>query len=239
MTDQEPDNIIKFAPRISDKPPTSKWKPNHPPMFNIPPATKYLAGSMVAIYFLIWISGLFLLDGIENLVAYIGGFTSGSWTGAAPFFWWTPITPITSILLHGSWMHIGMNSMMLIAIGSGVEKWLGVKRYLALFVLSSFIALLTHMAFSPYSTMPVIGASGGVSGLFGAILLGMRSNENNVSSPLGSNMLPVIIAWVAISVLVGIIGSPDGSSVAWVAHIGGFIGGIGVASLMMKKKLRR
>ncbi len=230
MTDPDQKNILKFTPRVSDTPETKRIKP--PPMFNIPSATKYLTGGMIGLYALLWISGLFVTD-LGRFITGLGGFISGSWTGVAPFWWWTPFTPITSIFLHGSWMHIGMNALMLIAIGSGVEKWLGTKRFLIIFFCASWIALLTHFAFSPHSTSPIVGASGSISGLFGAILLGMRTDNSN--NPLGGNILPIIIIWIVISVLMGIMGSPDGSNVAWVAHIGGFLGGIGIAHLMLQK----
>ncbi len=232
MTDPDQNNVLKFTPRVSDKPEVKRIKP--PPMFNIPPATKYLTGVMIGLYFLLWISGLFVSD-LGQFITALGGFISGSWTGAAPFWWWTPITPLTSILLHGSWMHIGMNALMLVAIGSGVEKWLGPKRFLMIFFFSSWIALLTHFAFSPYSTSPIVGASGGISGLFAAILFGMRANQTG--GTLNSNMMPVIIIWIVISVIMGLMGSPDGSNIAWVAHIGGFLGGLGITHIILKKNL--
>lgn len=145
------------------------------------------------------------------------------------------MTPITSIFLHGSWMHVGVNALMLVAIGSGVEKWLGIKKFFFIYLGSSFIALLTHFAIEPYSAMPLVGASGGISGLFGSILIGMRSDITN-NGALNKNMMPVILIWVGISVLMGIMGSPDGGSIAWIAHIGGFLGGIGLTALLLKKK---
>lgn len=227
------DNVVRFTPRKDSTPPRKPQRP-YPPMFNIPPVTKYLTGFILLLYAVLWAISLTIVPDIMQYMALFGGFVSGSWTGAVPFWWWSALTPVTSIFLHGSWMHVGVNVLMLVAIGSGAEKWLGARRYLILFVLSCWIALLTHLAFSPFSTMPIVGASGGISGLFGAVLLGMR----NGTSGMNSNMMPIIIAWIAISVFMGLMGAPDGSSIAWVAHIGGFLGGIGIASVMIKKSGR-
>ncbi|HNQ91839.1 MAG TPA: rhomboid family intramembrane serine protease [Alphaproteobacteria bacterium] len=228
------DNVIRFTPRTNNVP--SNMPPRKaPPMFNIPPITKYLTGFILGLHLVIWALSLALIPDIMQYVALFGGFISGSWTGSTPFMPWTPVTPITSIFIHGSWMHVGVNALMLVAIGSGAEKWLGPKRYMILFILSCWIALLTHLAFSPFSTMPIVGASGGISGLFGAVLLAMRTG----TSGMNSNMMPIIIAWIAISVFMGVLGAPDGSSIAWVAHIGGFLGGIGIASVMMKRSGRK
>jgi len=228
--EDEDNNVVPFAPRKTPPPPER----NVPPMFNIPPTTKYLAGIMLGVHTLFWGLEVTLIPNITEYKAIFGGFISSSWTGETPFWWWTPVTPLTSIFLHGGWMHLGVNLVMLVAIGSGAEKWLGRKRYLALFFLSSLIALLTHLAFSPFSTLPVVGASGGISGLFGAILLAMHSGTSTISR----SMIPVILIWIGISALSGFMGAPDGSGVAWTAHIGGFLGGIGIASAMLRKSGR-
>lgn len=224
MTAPDSHNILKFPQKRQEKQPV-------PPMLNIPPATKYLSGFVLGLYALIWLSGFVLKSDPMPVIAVIGGFTSGSWTGAAPFWWWTPLTPLSSILLHGSWMHAGVNTLMLVAVGSSIEKTLGAKYFLMIFFLSSWIALVTHLAFSPFSVMPVVGASGGISGLFGAILWVMRDRNSNFKA--------TILIWIGISALFGLMGAPDGSPIAWIAHIGGFVGGIGLAMLITKRLMQR
>lgn len=231
-TNGNDDNVVQFKLR----PVTPQPRPNgpkHPPMFNIPPATKYLAGTLIAIYAIITLAGL-VWETIPQIAFIGGGFIPASWSGEAPFLLWTPITPLTSILLHGSWMHVGINTVMLVAMGSGAEKWLGMKRYLILFFGSGLIALLTHFAFEPFSTTPIVGASGGISGVFAAILMGMKGRDGGYSG-----IMPMALAWIGISVLFGLMGSPDGSSVAWIAHIGGFIGGLGITKLMMDRDAKK
>lgn len=226
------DNVLHFKPR-PPAPPENRKGPKPPPMLNIPPATKYLAGILLGIYAVITLAGL-ICGAVPSIATIAGGFIPASWSGAAPFMIWTPITPLTSILLHGSWMHVGINTLMLVAMGSGIEKWMGVKRYLLLFFGSGLIALLTHFAFEPFSDTPIVGASGGISGIFAAILMGMKGRDGNYSG-----ILPMALAWIGISVLFGLMGSPDGSSVAWIAHIGGFIGGLGMTKLMIDRDAKK
>jgi len=233
------DNVINFVPSEKIKCEKKKRKskkpmqPQHPPMLNIPETTKRLAGIILGIHLLLFLANLTIAPQTSQIANSLGGFISGSWTGTAPWFWWTPLTPITSMFLHGSWMHVGVNLLMMVAIGSGVEKWLGSKRYLLIFMGSGIVALLTHLAFDTFSDVPVVGASGAISGLFGAIILGMRSG-NTLAAPLGSSMMPVILLYIGISILMGIMGSPDGSNVAWIAHIGGFLGGIAITHQLLK-----
>lgn len=215
------DNIIAFTPR----PKSAGKDASPPPMLNIPAATKYLAGLMILSYLGTTALEFAGYNDLQTAIIFGGGFTPASWTGAAPFHWYTIFTPLTATFLHGSLMHLGVNLMMLVAIGSGVEKWAGKKPFLMIFLLSSIIAMATHLAIYPYGTDPVIGASGGVSGLFGAILF--LNNQGR------SSFLPVALLWIAISVAMGMAGAPDGSPVAWVAHIGGFLGGIGIAQIML------
>jgi membrane associated rhomboid family serine protease len=84
--------------------------------------------------------------------------------------------------------------------------------------------------------MPVIGASGGVNGILGAMIYLM--NKDSTLSDLKSNkrLLGVIALYIGIIIFAGLLGGTDGSSVAWVAHIGGFLGGIGIMMVLLKRQ---
>jgi membrane associated rhomboid family serine protease len=225
------DNIIAFKPR----PPSEKERGTPPPMFNIPPATKNLAGLLIVIHIIIAALTLSLIPNFDAVVALYGGFTSASWTGGYPFLWWTPLTLASFAFIHGGWLHLGVNILMLVSIGSGVEKTIGAKKFLWIYALSTLTAVLTHFAFNPFSTMPIVGASGGISGIFGAMLYMMRPQNNAPHGNTSNNsVLPVALVWIAVTVVVGIIGAPNGAPVAWVAHIGGFIGGIAIMRVFSK-----
>lgn len=221
------DNIIRFEPRRS---PEAK-PPKHPPMFNIPPATKILTGLLIAIHLVIFILTNTFEPQALDVAAYFGGFIPAHWSGTEPFYWWTPLSIISFSFLHAGWMHLAFNTLMLVAMGSGLEKSIGIKKYLMIYIGTTLFAAFAHLALYPASTMPIIGASGGISGIFGAMIVVMSQSGPSVDK---SRLMPVIIAYIGITVLIGLMGAPDGSSVAWIAYIGGFLAGVGFMMTLLK-----
>lgn len=224
------DNIIAFQPRPKSVEPQPK---RPPPMLNIPPATKILTGAIIAVHLIIFALTNTVEPQALDIAAYFGGFIPASWSGAAPFYWWTPLSLVAFSFLHGGWMHLAFNVVMLVAMGSGLEKSIGVKKYLMIYIGTTLFAAFAHLALYPSSTMPIIGASGGISGVFGAMIVAMNQARSSVDK---STLMPVIIAYIGISVVTGLMGGPDGSSVAWVAHIGGFLAGVGFMMTLLKNQ---
>ena len=104
---------------------------------------------------------------------------------------------------------------------------------LIFFVLCGLCGAALHFALNPFSVYPVVGASGGLSGFFAAALV--MINRGRTGASIGSGrygMWPFILLWIGISVLFGMMGSPDGGAIAWAAHVGGFLGGFAVLKLM-------
>ncbi len=227
--DNNNDNIIHFRPK--KEPQNSQ----HPPMLNIPIATKILAGILIFIHLIIFGLSMTFVPDAENYAVFFAGLIPASWagllTGASPFFLWTPLTLFLFSFIHEGWLHLAVNVLMLISIGSGLEKSIGIKKYMLIYIGGTLFAAFAHIALNPFSTMPVIGASGGVSALFGAMLYMMRGDNTGRITPV----LPIIIVWIGISVIGGFLGAPNGSPVAWMAHIGGFLSGIGIMMTMMSK----
>jgi membrane associated rhomboid family serine protease len=222
----EPPNIIRFP---GNEPPAPKKRV---PMFNLPPFTKILIGVIIAIHFCVW--GLSLINpGTEYLIYSYGGFVPASWSGSLPFMWWTPLTLISFSFLHGGWLHLGVNTLMMMAFGSGVEKWLGWKRMLILFAGSSIAAAFFQFISAPNSPIAVIGASGAISGFFGAMILMMKQQRALGNSE--NSIMPFVLIWILTSVIFGMMGAPDGTPIAWLAHIGGFLSGMGITWLMIRK----
>lgn len=187
---------------------------------NLPHFTKYLLFTILSIHIVV---GILLDTNYVNWVYMNLGFIPGRFTGDVPFESLALITPLTHIFLHGGWLHIAMNGIMLLAFGAGVEKWLGGKMMLKLFVFSALFGLIFHFALNYNSHHPMIGASGGLSGLFAVALIMLRRQN---ALPMGKyGFLPLIFLWVSISVLFGSMGGLDGSQIAWAAHVGGFLGG--------------
>lgn len=133
------------------------------------------------------------------------------------------VAPITYQFLHGGWMHVGINMLTLAAFGAPVERLLGVKRFVLFYLLCGIVAGFVHILVYPDSPDPVVGASGAISGIFGAVLMLMRYVGSLTS------LLPVAGIWIALNVFFGLVGSAPGAggeSVAWVAHIAGFVFGL-------------
>lgn len=212
------------------------------PMINLPPVTKYFAGILVAIQIII---GLVLSPDQQFWLIGHLGFVPSAFT--APFnhdaspMQMAGISSLnylgvfTYIFLHGGWIHLGMNVLMLMAFGAGVERWLGSKRYVALFMACSLIAAVIHLLVNPFSFDPVIGASGGISGLFAAVLVLLQQSGRLPTGKYG--LLPMILLWVGISILFGTLGGPGGETIAWVAHIGGFLAGFILLKPIMRMKV--
>ncbi len=211
---REKEKIERAATRIAE------------PMINLPPVTKWLLGVILAIFL---ITNVLLPAEYADLAINSFGFIPEAWH-TENFNPLILITPFTHMLFHGGWMHVMMNLFMLAAFGSGVERWFGGKKTLILFVASGLFGVLAHYLFNTASPYPMIGASGGLSGLFAAALIMMSRGQREIGGRFG--ILPFIIIWIGLSIGFGMLGGPDGSMVAWAAHVGGFIGGFVVLKAM-------
>ena len=201
------------------------------PLINLPFFTKYLILTMVGIL----VAFQFLLSPEQQEWVFIHlGFMPARFTGAAQFESLAILTPFTNMFLHASWLHIIMNAVMLLAFGSGVERWMGGKKMIALFVATGLFGIALHLALNPHSLSPVVGASGGISGLFAAAIIMLNQRNPSMSGRFG--LWPLIIVWVGISVLFGFIGDPQAGisagQIAWAAHVGGFLGGFAILKLI-------
>jgi membrane associated rhomboid family serine protease len=229
-------NVIDFRKRREEEARKQKERekaerlhaiPSAEPMINLPDVTKYLLGLLLLIHLVV----TYALDNTWHNWAFIHlGFIPGRFTGAALFEPLQFITPLTHMFLHGSWLHMGMNGVMLLAFGSGLERWIGGKKMLVVFFLSGLFGIAAHFVLDPNSIHPVVGASGGLSGMFAVALIMLNRQNSGMSGRYG--IMPFVILWIGISVLFGLMGSPDGASIAWAAHIGGFLGGFAVAKLL-------
>ncbi|MCB9987739.1 MAG: rhomboid family intramembrane serine protease [Rhodospirillales bacterium] len=208
-------------------------RPPKEPLINLPPVTKALALVFLGIHAL-----MSLLDPVQRYeIIDTFGFVPALYSGDHALNWPAFIGPVTYMLLHGSWAHVLINTVMLAAFGSGMERWIGSRKMLILFVGSSLCAALVHLLFNLGSPEPVIGASGGISGLFGAALL-ILNQRGAMGGPANKQrIVTLVVVWILISVLFGFIGAPGGGTVAWIAHIGGFLAGIALLKPVMRLRL--
>lgn len=156
------------------------------------------------------------------------------------------LTPlITSIFLHGGWMHLAGNMLYLWIFGDNVEDKLGHVRYLVFYLLCGITASLAHVIIDPSSTIPTVGASGSISGVLGAYLLMFPGARVVTIIPVLFFVevaeLPALFVlglWFVMQFFNGLLSlgfqTAGMGGVAWWAHIGGF-----VAGLLLVKPFRR
>jgi membrane associated rhomboid family serine protease len=219
-------NVIRLPLQDNNPPPPPSARE---PLINLPPVTKYFIFLLIAIHGALQ---LFTEEQRGWIYSHFG-FVAGAYTGHAPFTATAIIAPLTYMLLHGSWMHVGMNCVMLAAFGAGLERMMGGRKLLILFVLCGLAAIAVQFIAYPASTDPVIGASGGITGFFAALLVVMQQMNGNRGR---YGLWPLIIVWIAVEATFGLTGAgPGGGNVAWIAHIGGFLAGLFLVKPVLRK----
>jgi len=155
-----------------------------------------------------------------------------------------PLNVITSMFLHGSWMHLLGNMWFLWLFGNNVEDSMTRPRFIAFYLLAGLGAALLQVMVDPQSIVPMVGASGAISGVMGAYLVLYPRVRVFTFVPLGffltSVALPawaMLIYWMLLQVLGGFtrIGSGQEGGVAFWAHVGGFIAGVVLIKLFERR----
>jgi membrane associated rhomboid family serine protease len=151
----------------------------------------------------------------------------------APF--WT--TTLTSMFLHGGWMHLGGNMLYLWIFGDNLEKVMGHLRFLLFYLICGVAAAAAHIIFNPNSMVPTVGASGAISGVLGGYLLLFPRNRVRVLTRGGVAHVPALLVlgfWIVIQFINGmgsVVNTPETGGVAYLAHIGGFVAGLVLVKL--------
>ena len=142
-------------------------------------------------------------------------------------------TLLTSMFMHGGWLHLIGNMLYLWIFGNNVEDAMGHGRFLLFYLLCGLAAAMAQALPDPSSTIPMVGASGAISGVLGAYLLLYPKARVLVLIPLGffTQMvrLPAIWVlglWFVIQLLSGLASAGSQGGVAFGAHIGGFVAGM-------------
>jgi hypothetical protein len=146
---------------------------------------------------------------------------------------------LSSMFLHGGWLHLFGNMWTLWIFGDNVEDRLGRKRFIGLYLASGFAAGLLHIITNPTSGVPTIGASGAVAGVMGAYFRFFpHARVETVIPPFFFGPIFVVPAivflgwWLLLQFFNGtmtLLAAPgDFGGVAWWAHVGGFLFGMGL-----------
>ncbi|MGF1455519.1 MAG: rhomboid family intramembrane serine protease [Alphaproteobacteria bacterium] len=142
------------------------------------------------------------------------------------------LTVITSMFLHGGLFHLGGNMLFLWIFGDNVEDAMGSVAFLLFYISCGIAAAMAQALLTPDSTIPMIGASGAISGILGAYLFLYPTARVDVLVFFGFiTILPipamvVLGVWFAMQLASGVLTPPDVPGVAFWAHIGGFAAGV-------------
>jgi membrane associated rhomboid family serine protease len=243
---------------MSDMPPARRE-----PVFNVPSVILGILALLALIHLARW---LFLSeqDDLEFVLMFafiparydpsllLGGVIPGGFGAQIWSF-------VTYSLLHADSMHLGLNALWLLAFGSAVARRFGAMRFLVFFVVTAAAGALVHLMTHHSELSPMIGASASISGAMAAAMrfafqrggpLGLwRSGEDEdayrvPALPLSGvlrdpRVLAFLLVWFGVNLLFGVGTVPiagEGQTIAWEAHIGGFLAGLLLFDLFDPKR---
>lgn len=142
-------------------------------------------------------------------------------------------TVITSMFLHGGWMHLAGNMLFLWIFGDNMEDEMGHGRFALFYLGAGLAAAFLQTAADPGSQIPMVGASGAIAGVMGGyLLLFPRAKVDVLFIFIIFFRIFAIPAWIVLGVWIGAqlfnsaVTPTDGGGVAHLAHVGGFVGGL-------------
>ncbi|UVT18815.1 MAG: rhomboid family intramembrane serine protease [Nitrospira sp.] len=153
------------------------------------------------------------------------------------------LTLVTSMFLHGGWMHLLGNMLYLWIFGNNIEDVMGHAKFVVFYILSGILAALSHALTDPSSQIPMVGASGAISAVLGAyLLLFPRAHVLVLLPGIGMTRVAagiVLGMWFLTQLIIGGMSvGASGGGVAFFAHIGGFIAGMALIGLFKRRDVR-
>jgi membrane associated rhomboid family serine protease len=214
------------------------------PVFNVPGIVAGVLGVLVLVHGVRQLLSDRVDDGVLGLFAFnparydVAGFPGEPWAG--------PLSFLSHALLHGDWLHLAINGAWLLAVGSPIARRTSAGGFLGLFALCGAGGALLFLALHPGLDGSLVGASGAISGLMGAVfrlLFAARTaadRELLSSTPADAprlslaetftsrSALTAIGVWVVVNMLAafGLGGLAAPGAIAWEAHLGGFLTGL-------------
>jgi membrane associated rhomboid family serine protease len=214
--------------------------PPRQPIFRVPAAVLWLIGLLGALH----LARMSRPEGQADALVYEYGLYPLRYSRAFlesrmanPGTLWERATPFVSYMgLHGNWMHLIINCLFLLAFGPIVARRFGTVLFYLFFLVCGVMAALCYLALNWGSDVPVVGASGAISGLMAAgvrMLPGqapwMQQSEAPLAPLWSRQILVFSVLWCAINLLTAFtglgLGGQDGM-IAWQAHLGGFLTGL-------------
>jgi membrane associated rhomboid family serine protease len=217
-----------------------------------------MIGTLTISYFKKWLMTYALI--ISNFIVFIlvvlfrseliFGFSNGifKYAGLAfrPIYLSLEYSPqlytlFTSMFIHSGFAHILGNMLVFFFIGMAFEHRIGWKKFLIIYLLTGVCGTITHSILNLGSIIPLVGASGAIFGIMGAFAYSYPRDEVVMPIPLGIIMvlrrikvIYAVIIFAALETIIVIIGTQDNT--AHFAHLGGLVGGVILASILLGKK---
>jgi len=229
----EPVNPAETEPRLDE----ALEPRRHEPIFNLPPVVLAVIGICAAVYLL----QQYVLNETQQMtLLYDGAFIPVLYTGRYGFDWFLFTRPFTYAFMHGGVAHIAINMIWLAAFGSPLANRLGALRFAVFYAITGLASVALFWALHPYGEMPLVGASGAISGMMGAAArYGFRVDRSSGTAAFAGDPLPIadvlrsrgvmtfLGVWMIINLATGLLGFAPGidGQIAWEAHIGGFVAG--------------
>ena len=156
-----------------------------------------------------------------------------------------PATVFSSMFLHGGWMHLIGNMLYLWVFGNNIEDAMGHVRFIVFYLLCGMAAVFAQALPDPQSQIPMIGASGAISGVLGAYLLLYPHARVLVAIPFGFYLHTMQIKagwvlgfWFVMQLISSVANAGQQGGVAFGAHIGGFVAGMLLLPLFKRRSVR-
>lgn len=221
-----------------------------PPIFNLPPIIISLIGFSAIIYAVqYWVNGTewghWVLVNLALIpLRFSAGIVDPQWS-----YW---LSPLSYSFLHGNMSHLVVNMLWLAIFGSPLALRMGTGYFLLFWVVTAIAAAFMHYLIYPESVAPLVGASGAISGMTGAAtrfafrvqkqgrFRGFRGPVLSFREVLSDKTAVVfVIFWFGMNLLIGAgaLSEPNSvTSIAWQAHIGGFLAGFFLLPLFVAKR---
>lgn len=194
-----------------------------------------------------WVTIVFIIINVIVFIAELGlgeAFIE-NWAFVPARFTEAPVanapTLLTSMFMHGGWMHLIGNMLYLWIFGDNIESHFGHLLFVGFYVVSGIAATFAQFMISMDSTVPMLGASGAIAGVLGAYLLLFPKQRVRVLFNRRVLRLPALIVigfWFLLQVLRSFLSFTEttgGGGVAYLAHVGGFIAGLALAFIFRER----
>ncbi|MDX8440069.1 rhomboid family intramembrane serine protease [Mesorhizobium australafricanum] len=226
------------SPTEAEPPPDEASEPRRrEPVFNLPPVVL----AVIAICAIVYLLQQYVLNETQQMtLLYDGAFIPVLYTGQYGFDWFLFTRPFTYAFMHGGVAHIAINMIWLAAFGSPLANRLGALRFAMFYAVTGLASVVLFWALHPYGEVPLVGASGAISGMMGAAArYGFHVDRSSGTAAFAGEPLPIAAVlrsrgvmtflgvWMLINLATGLLGFAPGidGQIAWEAHIGGFVAG--------------